>query len=509
MVGIAALLAGTLYLSLISSLPVVDGNRPLAGLEQRVTVRRDALGVATITAKSRPDLSRAIGFVHAQERFFQMDLQRRVAAGELSALFGPAALKADQQHRLHGLRAVARRALEGLPKDHRQHLHAYAEGVNAGLAGLLTPSFEYLLVRQSPEPWLPEDSLLAIYAMWFTLTDAEAERDLTLTRIHATVPADWYAHFATTGTDADAALDHSSWPKLPLPGPQSLDLRNTAIASNTPLDPDTAPAFGSNAFAVSGFSATGGAILANDMHLTLSVPNIWYRVRMQSPGLDGSGVTLPGAPVLTAGSNGHIAWGFTNAYIDTSDRVLVEPIEGKPAYYRYNGAQRPFEVRTERIEVAGGEALELEVRQTVWGPVQAVDGQLHALRWAAHMPAFTNMKLMEFENARTVRQALELAADVGIPPQNLIVVDKDGNLAWTIIGAIAQRKPGVDYNKLLSGGDAPDETWAQLAKALRPRLVNPPSGLLWTANARTVGSPHIERLGDGGYRLGARAHTGR
>ena len=178
--------AGGGYLRIVlgRSLPVTDGTLRLAGLTQPVTVTRDALGVPTIKAQSRVDLARAVGFVHAQERFFQMDLQRRQPAGELSALVGPAAVNADRAMRVHRFRHIAREALTYSPPEYKAELEAYAAGVNAGLAALAAPPFEYLVLRTTPEPWTPEDSMLTAIAMYVTLQGAQREYEATLGAMH-------------------------------------------------------------------------------------------------------------------------------------------------------------------------------------------------------------------------------------------------------------------------------------------------------------------------------------
>ena len=164
--------------ALRASLPILEGEQMLMGLAAPVSVSRDDLGIPTVRGRTRRDVARATGFLHAQDRYFQMDLLRRVASGELAALFGAAALDLDQRRRVHGLRRVAKAAVNALSPDDRDLLAAYVEGVNAGIGQLRVPPPEYLLIRSTPEPWRPEDTMLAIHAMFFTLSDGDAEDEM-------------------------------------------------------------------------------------------------------------------------------------------------------------------------------------------------------------------------------------------------------------------------------------------------------------------------------------------
>ncbi len=272
------------------SLPVLDGEVRLDGLGGPVTVARDAGGVPTITADTRQDLARATGFVHAQDRFFQMDLLRRQAAGELSALFGPAAVPADQALRLHRFRALAEGIVGRAPADHRAVLDAYAQGVNAGLAALSARPFEYLLLRETPQPWRPADSLLVLYSMFLELHDERGDRESELALMEAVLPAEFVAFLAPAGTPWDAPLTGAAMPGSPIPGPEVMDLRELDLpeaearaAGRARLTEPVTP--GSNSWVLAGSrTADGRALVANDMHLPLRVPNIFYRVRLRVTG---------------------------------------------------------------------------------------------------------------------------------------------------------------------------------------------------------------------------------
>jgi penicillin amidase len=515
---IAAILvagAAAAWWVLRASLPALDGEIELAGLGGTVTVERDANGVPTVTAGNREDLARATGFVHAQDRFFQMDLLRRQAAGELSALFGPAAIPADRKLRLHRFRTLAERIVSDARADHRALLAAYADGVNAGLAALSARPFEYLLLRQTPRKWQPADSMLVLYAMFLELHDERADRESELALMGAVLPQALVAFLAPAGTPWDAPLTGPALPVPEIPGPEVFDLRNRDTAERLPaaaalpaLREPVTP--GSNSWVLAGSrTASGRALVANDMHLPLRVPNIFYRARLKVTGtrpLDLAGVTLPGVPSLVAGSNGRVAWGFTNSYGDWADLVdLVLDPENRDRYRTPDG-WRSIEKHPERIEVAGADPVEMQVPWTIWGPVlPAEEGRpTRALVWLAHQPGGANFGLLDMEHAAGVADALELANRAGIPPQNVVIGDADGNIAWTIAGMIPVRqgfdpaRPG-DWSRPGTGWQG----WVDPADY--PRIVNPPGGRIWTANARLVDGPWLALIGDGGYALGARA----
>ena len=224
---VMALAAGGFYArrEMRRSLPILDGTVSLAGLSADVTVERDRLGVPTITASSRADAARALGFLHAQDRFFQMDLQRRQAAGELSALVGARAIAADRLSRLHRFRHISRAALTHTTPAYRAILEAYAAGVNDGLGALGAPPPEYLLLRQTPAPWTPEDSLLTILAMFNTLQGRQAQFEATFGTLADTVPPALYDFLSARGSEWDAPVTGGRLPRPSTPGADVLDLR--------------------------------------------------------------------------------------------------------------------------------------------------------------------------------------------------------------------------------------------------------------------------------------------
>lgn len=482
----------TAWLLLRGSLPQLEGDHVLPGLHKPVTVSRDARGVVTLEGDSQADVLRALGRVHAQERGFEMDLMRRSAAGELSALFGAAAIDADKRMRVHRLRARAE--AEPVPAL----LSAYVQGVNQGLADLPVRPWPYLLLRQRPAPWQPSDSLLTGFAMYADLQDPGNRNELAFSRLREVTPPALYALLSHDGSSWDAPLFGAARGDAPLPSPAALDLRGLpAAAPATVAEPDV---HGSNNFAVgAAMTADGRAILADDMHLGLRAPNLWFRVRLrypdpQAPGgrVDVSGFSLPGLPAVVVGSNGHVAWGFTNSYIDTADFVRV-------------AADAPVREYREIIEVAGAQPVPLLVRETEWGPIlhTRADGSGDALRWTAHLPGAISLDLAALASAGTLDQAMQRADHARLPAQNLLLADRSGRIAWRLIGARPQRAEGCAPSGPGSVAASHCTPWTIRSDAA-PALVDPADHRLWTANGRVLDGPELAIAGDGGYDLGAR-----
>jgi len=492
-----------------ASLPVLDGRVALASLGAEVVVERDDLGVPTLRGASRLDLVRVTGFLHAQERFFQMDLLRRAAAGELAALVGPAVVDQDRASRVHRFRARATESVAAAAAQTRETIEAYTQGVNAGLAALGAAPPEYLLLRATPSPWRPEDTYLVVMAMYLELQDGTCSRESSRGVLFDVLPLEAAAFLAPPGTEWDAPVEGEAYGMPPVPGPELFALvpDSGLGAPHAPVE-STTGVEGSNNWAVDGaHTAHGGAILANDMHLGLSLPNIWYRMSIVLPGADQravTGVTLPGTPSIVAGSNGRVAWGFTNSYGDWCDLVVLEPGSDPETYLGPDGPRR-LEHHAERIEVKGAEAVELDVAETVWGPVIDRDhrGRSRALRWVAHRIGASDLGPLRLEAASTVEEALDIAATSGIPGQNFVVADRAGSIGWTIMGRIPRRSappPSVPVSWRDAG------VWdGWLDAAACPRIVNPAVGRIWTANNRVVDAAALALIGDGGFDLGARA----
>jgi penicillin G amidase len=468
------------WLTLRASLPRLDGEIAAGG--PAVTIERDALGIATVRGATREAVSYGLGFAHAQDRFFQMDLSRRLAAGELVTLFGEVAAEQDARAGAFGFRAVAREVLRRASAEERANLAAYAQGVNAGLASLSSRPWEYWLLRRAPAQWLSEDTILVVYAMWWDLQYEDWKREIVLRTLDERLggprcDSGWkcateFFYPARSEWDAPNGDDATTtFAPATLPSGEVVDLRNAPGPAAALVPPERAPIVGSNNWVVAGaHTSNGAALVANDMHLNLRVPNVWYRARLivaGEPPLELNGVTLPGAPLLVAGSNGHIAWGFTNSYGDWQD-VSRHACDA-------NGAGV-------RVADANG-------------------GQCWFVRWLAQSPEATNVRVLRLERARSVDEALGLAATIGIPHQNFVVGDRAGHIGWTLIGRIPA---GTGADRMSGAGG-----W--LDPASYPRIVDPDIGRIWSANSLTTAdAEQLRALADdeaatgAGYDLGAR-----
>lgn len=524
--------AGGVYArsQLRASLARLHGEAAIAGLTAEVRVDRDALGVPTITGNSRQDVARALGFLHAQDRFFQMDLQRRQPAGELAELVGPRAMEVDEAIRVHRFRDVAHRAYQQTEAGYRAVLDAYAEGVNAGLNALGAAPFEYLVLRATPEPWQPEDSILTVLAMFNTLQGRQAAFEQTLGAMRDALPEPMFRFLSTTGSEWDTPVVGAPTPRPSIPSAGAFTLRRDGIVLSetqssrergrrraeglTILDPEILGTIGSNNWAVAGtHTANGGALVANDMHLTIAVPIIWYRASFAFPDpLDPSaterltGVTLPGLPSMVVGSNGHVAWGFTNTGGDWSDLIRLDPDPRDLSKYLTPDGPKPFEQFDETIVAKGGVEKTVRVRWTTWGPVVWKDatGREYAQRWIAHDAARLASDTTRPERARTVDELIAAVAGLGIPNQNVTMADRTGQIAWTI-GGVIPRRVGHDGLAPQSWSDGSHRWDGYLTAAESPRIVDPKDGRIWTANAPVVDGAMLATIGEGGYADGIRA----
>ena len=530
-----------------NSLPILDGQVRIAGLHQPVSITRDRLGIPSIRGSSREDVARATGFLHAQDRFFQMDLARRRAAGELAALVGARALPVDRRARLHRFRAEARRAVSLLQQKDRNVLRAYVDGVNAGLSQLSTPPFEYLLLRQKPARWTEEDTLLVVLSMYLTLQDSEGWYDSTVATMHDVLPPEMVELLVPRGSEWDSPIEGEAFEVPPIPGPEVYNLRarrsgkpsnelpaprpepsklpapnsqpptllSAIIGSWTSdsrwdlgVDPDTA--IGSNSFAVAGrLTDSGAALVANDMHLTVRVPNTWYRAAYTWNDPDPHaivGATLPGHPAMVIGSNTHVAWGFTNSYGDLADVLLLETDSRHPDAYRTPDGWQPFQHFDEVIDVAGSGADHFPVTWTIWGPVIDPDfkGRPRALCWVAHSAEQLASTMTPFESAQTIDEAFDQANGVGALGQNMVAADGTGRIGWSIFGALP-RRVGTDGEVPVSWADGTAGWAGWLSRHETPRVIDPPSGRIWTANARVADAEHLRTLGHGNWEIGSRA----
>jgi len=516
--GLILLAALGVWLVLRASLAQVDGRQAATLLAAPVTIARDDAGVPLMRGSSRLDLAYATGFVHAQERFFQMDLLRRTAGGELAELFGPRALPLDRARRLHRFRARAAQALASLPPADRAFIDRYVAGVNQGLGALGARPFEYLLTGAAPRPWRAEDSLLAVWAMFIDLQGNQEPRELARGWLRAHSDDAQLAFLLPQASSWDAPLDGGAvFKDAPVPAPAPAWWGGAPAPKASLAMRERGDMVGSNNYAIAGSrSASGAAIVSDDMHLGLQLPNIWYRLALTYPDGQGGqrrlvGVTLPGAPPLViAGSNGKVAWGFTNSYGDYLDLVEVGFERARPGQVRTPQGWEPLAQHVETIAVKGLPAERLVVRESSLGPLREAGGKTYAIHWVAHEPGALNLHHLRLEEAATLDAALSIAALDGIPAQNFVAGDAAGNIGWTVAGRLPRRVAGAEIGAstasypILAAGAAP--SWnGLLAPGDYPRIVNPPDGQLSTANSRTLLGPGSELLGDGGFDLGARS----
>jgi penicillin amidase len=489
------------------SLPQLEGLVRSDALSARVTVERDTDGVPVITGSDRADVAYATGYLHGQERFFQMDLMRRLPAGELAGLVGEKAVPIDRTMRLHRLRARSRDIILGLEPLQRRVFGDYVRGVNDGLKALRARPFEYWLLNAKPEPWTLEDSILAVFAMYLDLQDENGNLDRRRGLLVDKLGPDWAALLYPGPSLFDAPIGGVT-PPATLPAvPATLPPLLALPAGKAKEEPVQA---GSNGFAVAGaLTATGSAIVADDMHLQLRVPNIWYRARLKVVGdkpVDITGVTLPGTPVIVVGSNRSVAWAFTNSMIDSTDLVIIDWIDRDSGLYRTPDGPRRVTTVPERICVKGGGCETMNVQDTIWGPLLPEpdsNGRRLAVHWVGQSRSAVNAALIDLESTTSVADAIAVAHRAGIPTQNFVVGDKQGNIAWTLAGPVPDRY-GFD--------GATPQSWADGSKGWRgflrsedvPVVMNPANERLWTANGRIVTGEALARIGEGGYDLGAR-----
>ena len=495
----------SVYFILHASLPDLDGIKNISILSQSITIERDAQGIPTIHAKQRQDTAFALGYVHAQERFFQMDLLRRSAAGELAELFGDSAFKSDIKVKLHRFKKRAQQTLRKLPKAHYAALMSYTNGVNIGIESLSIDPYPYLLLGQIPEQWEPEDSFLCIYAMYFDLNDELGERETSLAILKDELPKQWLDFLTPEGGIWDAAMDGGKLTDSQLSIPDAKLPDSLLSASKAEFLPDSNSTFlpgansnflpGSNSWAIDAtLTASSAAMLANDMHLTLRVPNIWFRASWYlDDGRRVTGVTLPGVPAMVVGSNENIAWGFTNSYGDWGDVVTLESNEDNTQYLSSEG-WKDFSIYRHLIVSSTGRSKEHISIETDFGPVIGNNhkGELMAHQWLAYAPQAVNLNFLELEKSRSLNEALSVASTMGLPPQSMLIADKDGHIGWTIAGLIPER--------------AADKQWqAYQSVADYPTIVDPDIHRIWSANNRLVSGDRLSLIGFEGGDLGARA----
>ena len=482
---IVVLLAGAVALAFRVTLPPPSNDAPIPGLSAPVEITLDARGIPWVRAGSAEDAWAALGWLHARDRLFQMDVMRRGAAGRLSALIGAQGLRVDRFSRLLGLEARAERDLADLPAETRAALAAYARGVNAWIDQRGTRAApEYLLLATRPEPWRETDSLLWGKAMALFLT-GNMRTELARLRLATVLPRE----------RVDELWPHDTSPYQPIAAPALPPGHIDRVLAALPVFGEDAPlpATASNSWAVTGpQSATGKALLANDPHLALVTPTQWHLARVEAPGLTLAGAFAPGVPFLVLGHNGHVAWGFTTTHSDTQD-VFIERLVDAEHYLTPDGP-RPFRIREEVIEVRFGEPVRMRVRETRNGPVISdldpvpgtPDGHVLAVAMAMLAPGDATATAMHRLNrARDFAAAEDAARLIAAPQQNLVIADTAGRIGMLVPGRVPIRRAG-DGSFPVPGWDGSHD-WLGFARyEALPRFVDPPTHRIVNANNRIV-----------------------
>lgn len=531
--------------------PQTTGELDLPGLEHPVQVVRDSAGIPQLYGDSLDDLMRAQGYVHAQERFFEMDVRRHATAGRLAEMFGEAGVESDEMVRTMGWRRVAEQELAIVSPQTRAALEAYADGVNAYLDAH-TPAqiaVQYTILNAGgldyrPEPWTPVDSLAWLKAMAWNLrgnmTD-EIDRVLALAghtahEVAELYPAyDYAAHrpIVDQGAVVDGVFEQdatSPGTRKPTRPAYTADMR-AALAGLRDRVAEMPPllghgeGLGSNSWVVDGaHSATGAPLLANDPHLGVSLPGVWMQMGLhcrtvsEDCPLDVAGFTFSGVPGVMIGHNADIAWGFTNLGPDVSD-LYLERVQGEK--YLYDGRWRPLRTRTETIEVDDGADRTITVRSTGHGPLLSdVSEEVAdvgddppgvkqgryavALEWTALRPTATADAILGIDTASDWDEFRQAAASFAVPAQNLVYADRAGHIGYQAPGRIPIRKSGND-GLLPSAGWRPENDWTGEYVPFDglPDVLDPERGFLVTANQAVTGPDYPYYLTDDwdrGYR---------
>ncbi|HEY1263321.1 MAG TPA: penicillin acylase family protein [Terriglobales bacterium] len=496
---VAAISITWLYVSLHASLPQLDGSREARGLGAEVTVTRDAHGVPTIVAQNLEDLFFAQGYVTAQDRLWQMDIMRRFAAGELAEILGPDLVRHDREQRILGMRVIARKTiLSGSPAE-RARFEAYARGVNAYIESQRSHlPLEFRLLGYTPQLWTAEDSGLIAAQMVKDLTHYSYRNALLREKILAKLGPELTAQLFVNSSvhDRVPASAGQGIPRDQNSGEDKddLDLGN-AVTRNDDFFPalgslgdDSDPALlvGSNNWVVSGaHTVSGKPLLSNDMHLGHQMPNLWYEAHLRCGAFDVAGVTLPGFPYVIVGHNQRIAWGFTNLG-GTVEDVYVETFDGSGRYLTPSGWQEAGH-RKENIHVKKGADVEVDVTLTRHGPIisDLIPGESRklALRWTPYEGLRNG--LFDVDSAQNWDQFRRAFSQFDAPGQNVVYGDVDGNIGYQATGKIPIRASG-DGSLPENGSDDSHEWIGYVPYDKMPRVYNPASGILATANGRVT-----------------------
>jgi penicillin amidase len=534
---VIVIVAAVVWWFVYRPLPQLQGTIRLPGLQKEVVVERDQWGVPHIRAGSVEDLIEAQGYVIAQDRLWQMDLLRRVGRGQLSEVLGPATLDVDKQFRALGFGRAADRDIALMEPAQRALMEAYARGINGFIDQHRDQlPLEFSLLKYKPEPWQLSDSLVVAGYMYETLTNTWEEE---LNRAKVSEKVGWER--ARDLFSPDAAMDHfvvgdpnaindgsqrsrvdpndddnddddmepdgvlkagGPNPHRDDAAPENLSDLTSVLACSVrghlaEAQQEIRHSLGSNNWVVSGdHTATGKPLLANDTHLELSIPPIWYEVHLTGPGWNVKGFTLPGAPLVVIGHNDRIAWGFTNNGADVQDLYIEKFNPTAPDEYRANGKWLKAQVFNEVIHVKGRPDEQLRIVATRHGPVVRRDGdKAYALRWTATEPGGLSNTYMLVGKAQNWEEFRGVMKHVWGPAQNAVYADVKGNIGYVMAARVPLRKKG--HGEVPVPGDVDDYEWTgYIPFDQLPQALNPDSGLIVTANARVVGPNYKPYLTD-------------
>jgi penicillin amidase len=466
------------------SVPQRDGVLAVPGLLAPVEIDRDRYGIPHISARNDHDLYFAQGFAHAQDRLFQMDLERRLSRGELAEIFGEKALPADRLFRHLGFAARAPGLFASWPENTKGIVRAYCDGVNAGMASLRAWPVEFRILDAVPRRWIPEDVAAGSLLKSFGL--AQWAEEAALQKIALRLPRQKFAELLPRIPADSPVILPGSGPAAAHPLPPSV--LGEGLASLRRTLGEFPRSGGSNAWAVSGKkSDTGRPILANDPHLALSCPSLWYEIHLAAPGVDVYGVSFPGAPGVVIGHTPKVAWGFTNAMLDDAD-FFVEKIDGDSVMSRRKWV--PLTRRVETIRVKGREDERIAVRETPHGPILSpvLPGISSALsfRWVGYDGGDPVGALYALNRARNREEFLAAVSGFSHPAQNVVYADAEGNIGAVMAGRIPVRKGGAAL--LPVPGDTGEWDWKGFVPfSENPRVWNPPEQFVAAANFPPAG----------------------
>lgn len=524
------------------SFPLVRGELHLPGLQAPVEVFRDEFGVPHIFAETKYDLFFTQGYVHAQDRFWQMDFWRHLGSGRLSEMFGESQLETDQFLRTLGWARVVQEELEQMDSESLLIFQAYADGVNAYLASRTGSalSLEYAILKlltpgYRPEPWEPVHTLTWAKVMAWDLggnLDKEIERAILLDALSPAQLADLtpsypsnhpliVSDFAPISGSRDSSLETRQIGRLS----PTLDLLNHRLKNLNELAGTPGDGIGSNSWVVSGeLTATGMPILANDPHLGAQIPSIWYEIGLHCAPKSAdcpyqvTGFSFAGAPAVIIGHNDRIAWGFTNINPDVMDLYIEKVNPDNPNQYEFEGEWEEMRLVNETIQTGKGEPVELTVRYTHHGPIisdtylpedfsekAGIDipaSSALSLRWTALEPGSTFRAIFLFNRAQNWEEFRQAASYFDVPSQSLVYADVEGNIGYQMPGKIPIRARG-DGGLPAPGWTGEYEWQGYIPFEQLPFSFNPPEGYVITANNAVVGPEYPFLLSlewDYGYR---------